>query len=356
MNPGILSALIAAALFGASTPLAKIALGHAQPLMLAGLLYLGSGLGLGLWLLLHRILPGMRTRQEGRLTRRDVPWLAGAILAGGVLGPALLIYGLQWTAASTASLLLNLEGVLTALLAWFVFHENFDRRIALGMLAITVGGIFLSWAGQPEGGIPWGALAIAGACLCWAVDNNLTRKVSAGDPVQIASLKGLVAGAVNTTIAWNIGQAFPSATVLIGAAVIGLLGYGVSLTLFVRALRHIGTARSGAYFLLAPFFGAALAILLLGDRVTLTFLVAATLMGLGLWLHLTENHAHEHVHTNLEHDHVHTHDDGHHLHEHPEGMDVTEPHAHPHAHRPVVHTHPHYPDIHHGHGHRTAHE
>src|SRR5262249_30892896 len=188
--------------------------------------------------------------------------LGGAVWGGGVVARLLLMFGLWVTPAASAPLLLNLEGVLTAVLAWWVFKENFDRRIALGMAAITAGGLLLSWQGEVAFGVPWGPLAVAGACLAWAIDNNLTRKVSAGDPIQIAALKGLVAGAVNLTVALAVGASLPGALTVLAAAVVGLLGYGVSLTLFVRALRHLGTARTGAYFSLAPFAGAALSLLL----------------------------------------------------------------------------------------------
>jgi len=248
---GVSFAMLAAVLFGASTPFAKILLGKTEPVMLAGLLYLGSGVGLAIWAGLRSQSKG--SSREARLKRGDLPWLAGAIVAGGIIGPVLLMVGLVITPASSASLLLNLEGVFTALLAWFVFKENFDRRIALGMAAIFCGGLFLSWAGRLEIGALWGTLAISGACFAWAIDNNLTRKVSAGDPVQIAAAKGLVAGSVNLTIALLVGASLPALRTLSLAALVGFLGYGVSLTLFVLALRHIGTARTGAYFSLAPF-------------------------------------------------------------------------------------------------------
>lgn len=346
---GVASALVAAVLFGVSTPLAKALSPRVDPVLMAGLLYLGSGLGLGAFAWLRTRRKGM-ARREAALTRHDVPWLAGAILSGGVVGPVLLMWGLAQTPASTASLLLNLEGALTALLAWFVFKENFDRRIALGMGLITAGGICLTWMGRPEAAVRWRALAIAGACLAWAVDNNLTRKVSAGDPVQIAMLKGLVAGGVTTAAGLALGAKLPGAPVLLAVGVIGLCGYGLSLTLFVLALRHLGTARTGAYFSIAPFVGAALSILFLGDRVTLGFGIAAVLMGAGVWLHLTEQHEHEHRHEPTEHEHLHRHD-AHHEHPHAASDPAGEPHTHPHRHEPLVHAHPHYPDIHHRHGH-----
>ena len=345
---GIVSALGAAALFGASTPLAKLLVGAAPPVLLAGLLYLGSGVGLlGWWLWRRRV--GRETR-EAALTRRDVPWLAGAILSGGVTGPVLVMLGLTHVAATSASLLLNLEGVFTALLAWFVFRENFDRRIAFGMAAIVAGGVLLSWPEEGGGSTSLWALAIAGACLAWAIDNNLTRKIAAGDPVQIAGLKGLVAGFANTGIALALGHAFPSAVVTTAAGVVGLLGYGVSLVLFVLALRHLGSARTGAYFSTAPFIGAALSLVLWREAPGTLFWVAAGLMAAGVWLHLTERHAHRHEHEPLAHAHRHVHD-AHHRHDHDFAWDGTEPHTHFHQHAPLVHSHPHYPDIHHRHRH-----
>ncbi len=344
---GVLYALAAAALFGASTPFAKLLVGRTDPVLLAGLLYLASGCGLAVWWL------GSRCRgksAEAPLRRADLPWLAGAVAAGGVVGPLLLMLGLTVTSASTASLLLNLEGVLTAVLAWVVFRENFDRRIALGMAAITAGGVVLSWEGGVTAGGVWGPLAVTGACLAWAIDNNLTRQVSAGDPVQIAAIKGVVAGGVNVGIALARGASLPDGWTVAASAAVGLAGYGVSLTLFVLALRGLGTARTGAYFSVAPFVGALVSIPLLGDLPTLLFVAAAALMGVGVWLHLTEKHDHEHDHEELFHEHAHVHDE-HHQHEHGPNDPPGEPHTHPHRHPPMRHTHPHYPDIHHRHSH-----
>lgn len=341
---GIAFAIGAAALFGASTPFAKRSLPSVDPVLMAGLLYLGSGLGLAVFRVLRR------RATEARLTRRDVPWLAAAVVCGGVVGPVLLMLGLSRTPASAASLLLNLEGVFTALLAWFVFKENFDRRIATGMVLITAGAFVISWVGRPDLGVPWGAFAIAGACLAWAADNNLTRNVSAADPVQIAMLKGLCAGAVNASLALALGAKLPSPSELATVAVIGFFGYGVSLVLFVLALRHLGTARSGAYFSLAPFLGAALSIVLLRESLTAGFALAALFMAAGVWLHLTERHDHQHTHDAMEHDHLHRHD-AHHQHTHAPNDPSGEPHSHWHRHEPLTHAHPHYPDVHHRHRH-----
>ena len=346
---GVLFALLAALLFGASTPLAKSLLPQVAPMLMAGLLYLGSGIGLAVFSLI-RSRAGRLRSQEAPLQRADWPWLAGAIAAGGIAAPMLLMWGLAATPASSASLLLNLEGVLTAVLAWFVFKENFDKRIALGMALIAAGGVCLSWTDTLETGVPWSALTIVAACLAWAVDNNLTRKVSTGDPVQIAMLKGLVAGSVNTVLAFTLGAKLPAHPALAATGLIGLVGYGVSLTLFVLALRHIGTARTGAYFSIAPFVGAVIAFLFLDDKLTIGFGLAAVLMALGVWLHLTERHEHQHQHQPMEHEHLHSHDE-HHQHVHNSAEPPDKSHSHPHRHEPMIHSHPHYPDIHHRHGH-----
>ena len=345
-HTGVLAALGAALLFGAGTPLAKLLLGAVSPWMIAGLFYLGSGLGLSLYRRITRA-PAVH------LPRSEWPWLLGAIGAGGVVGPVLLMLGLSGMPASGASLLLNAESVFTAVLAWVAFKENFDRRIALGMLAIVAGALVLSWPGDAHFAGIWPALSVLAACLAWGIDNNLTRKVSLTDAAWIASVKGLVAGSVNLGLAWALGERLPALVPLAGAMVVGFLAYGVSLALFVVGLRHLGTARTGAYFSVAPFFGTLLA-WLLGDAITWPLVVAGGLMALGVWLHLTERHQHTHHHEALEHTHEHTHD-AHHQHAHPEGQDTgatgAEKHTHWHRHSPMEHTHAHFPDAHHRHGH-----
>lgn len=350
-----LPALAAALLFGASTPMAKLLMGNMSPLLLAGLLYLGSGLGLGALLLLRR----MQQHTSGQpatplaIPRAELPWLLGAIVAGGMLGPALLMLGLAQTSAASASLLLNIEGVLTAVIAWVFFRENADRRIVFGMLAIVLGGLLLSW--QPGGAtLSPGALLIVAACFCWALDNNLTRKVSANDAMLVACLKGLLAGAGNTAIALFNGVSLPGWPVAGYAGLVGFFGYGLSLTLFVVALRTLGTARTGAYFSVAPLFGVLISLVLWPQAPEFLFWCAAALMGLGVWLHVREQHAHEHTHEQLQHSHVHRHD-AHHRHAHAFDWDGSEPHAHPHRHDPLTHKHPHYPDIHHRHSHDARH-
>ena len=348
MNPsGIGLALLSAALFGASTPIAKLLLGTIDPWLLAGLLYLGSGVGLGIVLVVRYFRANTPT--EARLTVRDLPWLAGAVLTGGVLGPVMLMFGLARTEASTAALMLNLEGLLTMGIAWLVFRENVNRRLLVGAAAILAGAALLSWQGGPAGFSP-GALAIAAACLAWGIDNNLTRKLSGADPVHIAAVKGLVAGPINLALASWQGAGMPPPQILMGAAIVGLFGYGVSLVLFVLALRHLGTARTGAYFSTAPFVGAILGVAILHEPVTQQLAAAAILMAVGVWLHITEAHEHEHIHEATAHDHAHAHDE-HHQHAHGSTDPPGEPHSHWHQHARLIHRHPHYPDLHHRHQH-----
>lgn len=342
-----LAALGAALFFGGSTPFAKQLVGQISPLLLAGLLYAGSGIGL----ILTRLIKDRGWRRSG-LIKVDWIWLLGAIGFGGILGPILLMLGLQQTIAATASLLLNLESVLTALIAWIIFKENTASRIVIGMFLIVAGGILLSWPhGKATEQNMFGLSAIAGACLCWAIDNNLTRKVSTGDPFFIAGIKGLISGMVSIGIARCVGLQLPPWLTINYALLVGFIGYGASLVLFVLALRGLGTGRTGAYFSTAPFIGAAISILFFHEVTTVTFWIAAALMSIGVWLHLTEHHEHLHTHELLSHSHSHVHDK-HHQHAHDFQWDGKEAHTHHHHHEIVTHSHPHYPDIHHRHDHK----
>lgn len=344
---GVTQALLAAALFGASTPIAKALLDGTSPQLLAGLLYLGSGIGVSTVWLVRRV---QGSAPEAQLARHDVPWLAGAVLFGGIVAPLALMAGLVRTPASASSLLLNLEGVFTALIAWIVFAENVDRRIALGMFAIVAGGAALSWQGRLSWGGAAGPLLVVVACIGWAIDNNLTQKVSASDPVQIAAIKGVVAGSVNLAIGLALRGILPPLPRMGAAITLGFFSYGVSLVLYVLAMRSLGTARTGAYFSLAPFVGAAGGLLFWHDPVTPLFFAAAALMAVGLWLHLTERHEHPHAHEPMRHSHRHVHDE-HHRHQHEADDPASEPHTHAHTHVPLAHRHAHFPDIHHRHGH-----
>jgi drug/metabolite transporter (DMT)-like permease len=346
----VVLALFSAGLFGISTPAAKALLGSIDPTILAGLLYCGAGLGVAILRRLTPFVVSQPAAPEVALGRKDLPWLAGAIAAGGIVGPVLLMAGLARTEAATASLLLTLEGVATALMAWFIFHENFDRRIALGMACLVTGAIVLSWSGQPTLSGLLGPVAVVGACVAWGLDNNLTRKVSLADPLQIVELKGLIAGPVNLALGLLAGGALPDVSVSVIAGGVGFLGYGVSLALFVFALRHLGTARTGAYFSTAPFLGTIAAVVFLREPLTLQLAGAGLLMGVGVWLHLTEHHEHEHEHQPMEHSHPHVHD-AHHQHAHAPGDPPGEPHTHAHGHERLRHKHPHVPDMHHQHRH-----
>lgn len=338
-----LAALGAAILFGASTPFAKQLVGSMSPLLLAGLLYLGSGMGL----VIVRLIKDRGWRASG-LVKKEWLWFLGAIGFGGICAPALLMFGLIKTSAATASMFLNLESVLTAVLAWVLFKESTDKRIMLGMLFIVLGGVVLTWSNQLTAQAWTGPLAITGACLCWAIDNNLTRKISTADSLFLASMKGLVSGIVNVSLALTIGFTLPIWHKVSYTLVVGFLGYGVSLVLFILSLRGLGTARTGAYFSTAPFIGTAIAILFFHNPAPLSFWAAALLMSMGVWIHLTESHIHDHTHESLHHNHSHTHDD-HHQHTHDFPWDGKEPHTHAHHHEPLTHSHHHYPDIHHRH-------
>ena len=343
-NAGVRAALLAAVLFGASAPLAKLLLGEVSPWLLAGLLYVGAGLGMWVWRLVRRA-------PRVRLARHEVPWLVGAVVAGGIAGPVLLMFGLASMPASGASLLLNAEGVLTAVIAWVVLREPADRRVVLGMAAIVAGAVVIAVpTAQAQVTSVWPALAVVGACACWALDNNLTRKVSLTDATWLVAVKGTVAGPTNLVLALVLGAQLPALRATGAALVLGFVAYGLSLVLFIVGLRHVGTARAGAYFSVAPFFGAVLAVAF-GDAVTWQLLVAGALMAVGTWLHLSEQHGHEHTHHAVTHDHWHTHDDGHHDHEHGELVAAGVRHRHVHTHEPVTHTHEHYPDAHHRHDH-----
>lgn len=345
----MLFAIAAAVLFGASTPLSRILLASIAPTMLAALLYLGGGVGLALSWLVRRGTP---------LERRDAPWLAAVSIVGGVLAPIALLVGLKHSAASVASLLLNLESVFTALIAWRVFREPIDRRLAFGMALVLAGSLVLTASSAGGSAVrdarAWGPWLIVLACFLWGVDNNGTRKISDADVRAVVSVKCLVAGSVNLAIALATGARWPSGPVIAEAMALGSLSYGASLLLFVLALRHLGAARTGSWFALAPFVGALGSTVFLQEPVTLSLIVAMAAMALGLALHAIERHEHEHTHSEIEHEHGHRHDDGHHehAHTHDEGP-VIEGHSHRHRHERMVHRHPHFPDTHHQHTHEA---
>ena len=348
-NTGYLYAIIAAVLFGASTPAAKYLLETIHPLFLAGIFYLGSGILIFLVLISKKLFTNIAA--DATLRRRDIKWLVAATLCGGILAPVFLMVGLTKTSASSAALFLNLEAVFTALAAWYLFKEHTSRHIVIGMVLIVIGGFILAWSKHFTIEGLSGIAFIALACFFWAIDNNVTRNISAADPLKIVAIKSLVAGTTNTFLALIFGVVITNHLVLVGvSAIVGFFSYGLSLICFVMALRFIGTGRTSAYFSLAPFIGAGLAVIFLKEPVTLQLVLAGCLMGWGTWLHLTEEHGHEHTHDRLIHEHKHIHDE-HHQHSHHSDDPDGEPHSHIHEHAPLTHSHPHFPDIHHRHKH-----
>jgi drug/metabolite transporter (DMT)-like permease len=348
----MLQAIAAAMLFGVSAPLAKVLVGQMDPVMLAACLYLGSGFGLLVW-------RGIRPRTaEARLARGDLPWLLGAVTAGGVAAPVILMYSLRATPAATASLLLNFESVATLLIAALVFREAIGRHAGLAVAAIALGGIVLSTVAGSTGhargewGLSLGALGVIAACALWGLDNNLTRNVSDKDPVRIAAIKGLGAGSFSLVTAFALGAAAPQPLLILAALALGSASYGLSLVLFILALRGLGAARTGALFGAAPFVGACASVLIFRDRPGPWFFLALSLMVFGVALLLREEHTHSHAHLSLAHEHRHSHDDHHHQHPHPDGeVPPGTVHSHWHRHETVWHVHPHAPDIHHRHEH-----
>jgi drug/metabolite transporter (DMT)-like permease len=341
---GAVLGLLAALSFGVSAPLSKLLLAAVSPQLLAGLLYLGAGVGLVLY---HLARPSTR---EAPLTRADLAPLLGVITLGGVAGPLLLLVGLARVSGTAGSLLLNLEAPLTIVLAAALFGEHLGRRATLAAACILLGAVVLRVTPGEVAVDTLGVAAIAAACLCWALDNNLTQRLSLKDPFQVVRIKTLAAGAFNTTLALMLGASFPHASIVALALALGVLSYGVSVVLDAYALRLHGAAREAAYFATAPFVGVALAVPLLGEPLGVTELAAMGLMATGVVLLIRERHAHEHVHEPMEHVHLHVHDE-HHRHEPGPDDPPGEPHAHVHQHTRTIHSHAHTPDLHHRHKH-----
>jgi len=343
----ILYILLSASLFGLSSPLAKLLLKDFSPIVLAGLLYLGAFVGLFLYSL-FTIRSAPKAKAEG-LERKDLPWLIGAILAGGVIAPISQMAGLNLISGFSVSLLLNLEGVSTAMIAVFLFRENTGKRLWFALLFMTIAGVLLSWnPGQSKFNIA-GPLLILLAVVCWGIDNNLTRQISDKNPIQITYIKGLVGGSISIVLAVILGKKIPLDFTLLLAILLGALSYGMSLVFFIKALKSLGSSRTGAFFSLGPFVGAIFSVILLRDWLGWVMFPAVGLMVLGVWLISSEKHEHTHTHLAITHTHMHRHDDLHHLHSHPEG--TLEPHIHEHIHVALNHTHAHWPDIEHRHAH-----
>ena len=353
LNTGPVYALVSAALFGVSPVFAKLVIGKMSPILLAGLLYLGSGVALAPLLIAQKLPVMAAIRGLSRAQKRK---LFGAIVSGGILAPLCLTYGIQKGTAFEVSVLLNLESVATTLIAWILFKEHVGRAVWTGKALLVVGGLLISVgplfaSDQPDAAhFSVSSLLILGACAFWGVDNNLTRDIEDLPPTLLATLKGISAGLFNVLLALSLGAGICHAGQVAGAMIIGAASYGISLVLFIRSLRHIGTSRTSTYFAVGPFFGMIFSVLLLGDRPHVYQWTAALIMALGLWSLFKEFHEHSHLHEPRRHAHPHVHDE-HHQHGH-DGINLTEPHDHDHAHEALEHAHPHYPDIHHRHGHK----
>lgn len=342
-------ALFSAVLFGISAPLSKILLSEIAPVMLAGLLYLGAFVGLGLYSLGSKIIKSQKNDISEPLEKKDMPYLSGAILFGGIIGPITLMTGLFFVSGFVGSLLLNMEVMATALIAFAVFKENSGLRLWIALILITLGGILLAWNPSFGNYHILGSILIIIAMISWGIDNNLTRQISHKNPVQITIIKGFVGGGTSLCLALFMGSRIVLGPYLLFGLILGTVSVGLSLIFFIKALQGLGSSRTGMIFSIAPFIGAGLSILLLRDRLSWYMLPATFLMIMGVFLLVKEDHSHKHKHEEIHHTHTHRHDGLHHRHVHPENF--TGWHSHSHTHKSIFHIHLHWPDIHHRHGH-----
>ncbi|HBP66418.1 MAG TPA: EamA family transporter [Desulfosporosinus sp.] len=346
----MLKAILAAALFGASAPISKLLLGEISPTLMASFLYLGSGIGL--YLQRYFRSSDKRFNDEARLTKNDWPWLIAAVSVGGIAAPIVLMFSLKNTPASTASLLLNFEGVATTVIAVLAFKEAVGKRIWMAVLLITTASILLSWDSSGQWGFSFGAIGVLSACILWGIDNNFTRNISSKDPLSIVIIKGLSAGTFSLILSVILGFPLPSFKSILLAMVLGYFSYGLSIVLFIRAMRELGSARTSALFGTAPFVGVVLSLLLFRENQGILFLFSLPIMIIGAVFLLKEDHEHLHKHETTEHEHRHNHNDSHHTHGHSDnGIPKNGYHSHVHEHEYIIHDHQHTPDIYHRHAH-----
>lgn len=339
---------VSAALFGISPPLAKLLVKNIPPVALAGLLYLGAFVGLSLYSIIRGIISTENIR-SANLKKGDFPWLFGAILSGGIIAPICLMFGLSQISGFTTSLLLNLEGVFTAVIAVIFFKEKAGKRLWLALLCMTAAGVFLTWNSSQGKFNFLGPLLVTLSMICWGIDNNLTRNISTRNPIQIARIKGFVSGLISISLAYTLGMDIEWDLSIFYALLLGSLSYGISLVFFIKALEGLGSFRTGIFFSLAPFIGAVISLILLQEWIGWVMFPAIMLTAAGVWLISTEKHLHLHLHQEEIHTHLHNHKDIHHIHEHT-GI-VREPHIHEHKHLEENHVHSHWPDTHHRHEH-----
>lgn len=344
--------ILAAILFGASTPLSKLLLGEMDSIVLAALLYLGSGLGIGILVISQKYVARSESVEAG-IRRTDLPWLVGAIITGGVVAPILLLLGLKNSSAASASLLLNFEGVATILLAALIFKEAVGKRTIIAIILITLASVMLSWIPGANWEFSLGAAGILGACILWGLDNNFTRNISSKNPLVIVMIKGLSAGTFSLILAFLLGKSIPNIVQILLALLLGFICYGLSIALFVLALRNLGAARTSTFFGIAPFVGMLLSIAIFREAPQSLFYYSLPFMLIGAWLMLGEDHRHIHIHKLLEHEHYHFHPDEHHVHEQTNNVAFSGEHSHQHTHDVIEHSHPHTPDLHHRHRHQS---
>jgi drug/metabolite transporter (DMT)-like permease len=339
---------VSAALFGISPPLAKLLVKNIPPVALAGLLYLGAFAGLSLYLIIRRVISPDNIRSTS-LKQGDFPWLCGAIISGGIIAPICLMFGLSQISGFTTSLLLNLEGIFTAVIAVIFFKEKAGNRLWLALMCMTAAGIFLTWDSSQGKFNFLGPALVTLSMICWGIDNNLTRNISTRNPIQITCIKGFVSGVVSISLTYTLGMAITWDLSIIYALLLGSFSYGISLVFFIKALEGLGSFRTGMFFSLAPFIGAITSLLLLQEWIGWVMFPAVLFTAAGFWLISTENHLHPHLHQEAVHTHLHNHTDIHHVHEHADA--AYETHVHEHKHIEENHVHPHWPDTHHRHEH-----
>ena len=339
---------VSAALFGISPPLAKLLVKNIPPVALAGLLYLGAFVGLSLYSTMRGIVSPEKIRSTN-LKKGDFPWLCGAILSGGIIAPICLMFGLNQISGFTTSLLLNLEGIFTAVIAVTFFKEKAGKRLWLALICMTAAGVFLTWDSSQGKFNLLGPLLVTLSMMCWGIDNNLTRNISTRNPIQITSIKGLVSGLVSISLTYALGMDIRWDLSIFYALLLGSFSYGISLVFFIKALEGLGSFRTGIFFSLAPFIGAVTSLLLLQEWIGWVMFPAMMLTIAGVWLISSEKHLHPHIHQEEVHTHLHNHKDIHHVHEHA-GI-VYKAHVHEHKHLEEDHVHPHWPDAHHRHEH-----
>jgi len=340
----VLLALLAAALFGVATPASKTLLGSLSPFQLAGLLYLGAVLGS-----LAVIIRRNSWRSPWMMSALNRWHLLGAVFFGGIAGPVLLLLGLRIASAASVSLWLNLELVATAVLGRLFFNDHLGKYGWYGVIGIVAASIILSF-GQSASGI-WAGLLVLGACICWGLDNHFTALIDGITPSQSTLWKGAIAGTVNLLIGIYFYPYEATAIITLGALLIGVLSYGASITLYIASAQNMGATRAQMFFASAPFFGAALSVIVLGEKISGLQIISAALFVISLAALIKDRHLHKHSHEAMSHEHSHSHDDGHHDHNHND-LDLSDRHSHWHEHEPQEHAHPHWPDLHHRHEHK----